>query len=294
MRRYPQVGLRWKTWNAGLVLLGLVLIILSLIWLLVIFPAVAKLPVDHHRIVNFEGVYKVMNLQTQTLDEMPVNVKREQQATEVQDNVLIINQTVTATHAVAGTELPQFGLSEVLGVDRSNRQYVPGYGDMDRSGQFCFPEAVKKKSYSLWIPTSPTSGSPLEAKFTGEEDFHGLKVFTFKISELDLDIGTDAETGLSQVLDMVIKMKVEPVSGTTVSSESITILNVAPVPNMKVAVYVSALDFADVTIADLVDTAKSARTKLLWAKVYGFWLAIGVGGVLTLVGIAWAFRSGSE
>jgi len=33
---------------------------------------------------------------------------------------------------------------------------------------------------------------------------------------------------------------------------------------------------------------------LLWAKVYGFWLAIGVGGVLTLVGIARAFRSSSE
>ncbi len=139
--------LRWKTWNTVLISLGLVLVIFSLIWLFAIFPSMAKLPADHHKVINFEGTYEVMNPQTQTLDEIPVNVEREQQATEVQDNVLIINQVITTTHALAGMELPQFGLTEELGVDRSTRQYVPGYGDMDRSGRFSFPEGVKEESY---------------------------------------------------------------------------------------------------------------------------------------------------
>ncbi len=280
--------LKWKTWNTVLISLGLVLVIFSLIWLFAIFPPLAKLPADHHKVINFEGTYEVMNPQTQALDEIPVNVEREQQATEVQDNVLIINQTITTTHALAGMELPDFGLTEELGVDRSTRQYAAGYGDMDRSGQFSFPEKVEKKSYSMWMPTA---GRPLEADFIDEEDFEGLTVFAFQISEQDLDIGTQQGTGLDQVLDIVVDMKVEPVSGTTVHSESVNAINIVPAPGVKMPVYISSLKFTDDTIADLVDTAESARSMLLWARVYGFWLVIGVGIVLTLVGVLGAIRT---
>lgn len=280
--------LRWKTWNTVLISLGLLLVIFSLVWLFAIFPSMVKLPADHHKVINFEGTYEVMNPQTRTLDEIPVKVKREQQATEVQDNVLIINQTITTTHALAGMELSQFGLTEVLGVDRSTRQYVKGYGDMERSGQFSFPEKVEKKSYSMWMPSA---GRPLEADFIGEEDFEGLTVFAFQISEQDLDIGTQQGTGLPQVLDIVVALKVEPVSGVTVHTESVNTINIVPAPGREMPVYVSSLRFTDDTITDLVDTARSARSMLLWARVYGFWLGIGVGIVLTLVGVLGAIRT---
>jgi len=270
---------------------GLFLIIFSLIWLFVIFPAMAKLPTDHYKEVYFEGTYKVMNPETQSLDEIPVKVTRVQEATDVKDNVLIINQVITATHAVAGIELSQFGLTEVLGVDRSTREYVPGYGDMDRSGQFCFPDGVEKKSYSIWIPSA---GRPLEAEFASEENFHDLKVFNFKINGQGLDIGIQESTGMPQVLDVVVDMKVEPVSGTTVRSESINSIKVAVGPSMEMPVYISSLVFTNDTITDLVDTGKSARTQLLWATVYGFWLGIGVGIILTLVGALGFIRARSR
>ena len=282
------MALQRKTWNTVLISLGLVLVILSLVWLYAIFPPLAKLPADHHRVINFEGTYEVINPETQSLDEIPVNVVREQQATEVQDNVLIINQTVTTAHALAGMELPQFGLAEVLGVDRSTRQYVAGYGDMDRSGQFCFPEKVEKETYSVWMPTA---GRPLEADFIGEEDFEGLTVFAFEINEQDLDIGTQQGTDLPQVLDIVVDMKVEPISGTTVHTESVNAIKIVPAPGMKMTVYVSTLRFTNDTITDLIDTASSARSMLLWAKVYGFWIVIGVGIILTLVGVLRAIRT---
>lgn len=279
--------LRWKASNIGLTCLGLVLVILSLVWRLLIFPPMAKLPADHHKVVNFEGAYKVMNPQTNSLDEIPVNVKREQRGLEVQDNVLIINQTITATHAVAGTELPQFGLTEVLGVDRSTRAYVSGYGDMDRSGQFCFPEGVKEQSYSLWIPAA---GRPLEAEFVGDERFEGLWLLKFTVSEDDVNIGVQSGTGLPQVLDIVTNLKVEPVSGTTVSTESDVTIKIVPAPGMETPVYVSSLRFTDDTMADLVDTARSARVGLLWARVYGFWLAFGIGIILTVAGVLKAIQ----
>ena len=271
-----------------LISVGLVLIIFSLVWQFAIFPALAKLPADHHKIVNFEGTYKVMNAETRSLDEIPVTVKREQQAQKVEDNVLIIDQVITTSHAVSGTELSDFGLTEVLGVERSKREYVPGYGDMDRSGQFSFPEKVEKKSYDFWIPTA---GHTLETTFVDEEEFHGLKVFTFEMNEEDLDIGTEERSGLPQLLDVSVKMKVEPVSGTTVSSESVNTIKVVPMPDMKMPIYISDITFTDDTMTDLLDIAGSARTQLLWARVYGFWLVIGLGIVSTLVGVVGIIRA---
>jgi len=147
---------------------------------------------------------------------------------------------------------------------------------------------VEKKSYPLWIPSA---GRSLEAKFTGEEDFRDLRVFTFKVSEHDLDIGTQPETGLPQVLDIVVDLKVEPVSGVTVRSESVKTVKIVPMPGMKTPVYVSSMKPTDDTITDLVDTARNARTGLLWARVRGFWLGIGLGIVLTLVGVLGAMRT---
>jgi hypothetical protein len=271
-----------------LISVGLVLIIFALVWQFAIFPALAKLPADHHKIVNFEGTYKVMNPQTQSLDEIPVVVTREQQAIEVQDNVLIIDQVITTSHAESGMELAQFGLTEELGVERSKREYVPGYGDIDRSGQFCFPEKVEKKSYHFWIPTA---GHTLETTFVDEEEFHGLKVFTFEINEEDVDIGIHPTANMQQLLDVSVTMKVEPVSGTTVSSESVNTIKIVPMPDMKVPIYISDITFTDDTMTDLLDIAGSARTQLLWARVYGFWLVIGLGIILTLVGVVGIIRA---
>jgi hypothetical protein len=84
---------------------------------------------------------------------------------------------------------------------------------------------------------------------------------------------------------MAAELKVEPVSGTTVRSESDTTIKLMPQPGMNIPVYISSLRFTDDTITDLVDTAQSARTGLLWSRIYGFWLGIGVGIILTLVGV---------
>jgi len=279
--------MRLKGCSLGLTIAGLVLVIFALVWLLAIFPAMSKLPADHHKVVNFEGTYQVMNPQTQTLDEIPVKVQRVQLATDVQDNVLLINQTVVCTHALANQVLPQFGLSEVLGVDRSTRAYVSGYGDMERSGQFCFPSDVKKESYFIW---NPSAGCALVAEFMGEEDFHGLTVYEFEISDQDRDIGKQTGTGLDQVMDTDINMKVEPVSGTTVDTSSDSTRSVV-IAGREVPYYISSISFTDETVDELVDTAKGARSLILWATVYGFWTAIGVGVVLIAVGVVIAIRA---
>lgn len=280
--------MRWSGWSMGLTIFGLVLVVFSLIWLLAIFPAMAKLPADHDEEIIFQGNYKIMNRQTQTLDQIPVNVERVQQATEVQDNVLLIKQTITTYTPAVGGNILREPLEEMLGVDRSTRAYVSGYGDMDRSGQFCFPAELKKESYSMWVLDARR---PLEAEFIGEEEFQGLTVFRFKIEEHDLDMGIDPESGQPLAFDAVIDLWVEPVSGCTVDTESVTSIKVVPSPGMEIPSYISSISFTDDTVDKFVDRAASARSMLLWATVYGFWIAIGLGCALILGGVVMAFRT---
>lgn len=266
----------------SLTIVGAVLVAFALVWLLAIFPAMVKLPEDHHREINFEGTYQVMNPDTQALDAIPVYVERVQDATDVQDNVLIIDQTVTCTHAQAGIVLEDFGLEELLSVDRSTREYVSDQADgIPRSGQFCFPSDLEKESYSMWILNA---GRPMEAAFMGEEELHGLRVFAFEISGQDLDIGTQEGTGLPQVVDIDISLKVEPVTGTTVDTESKSTYSIN-MQGMKIPYYISDISFTDDTIDYLVDDASSNRSMILWASVYGFWIAIGVGVALIVTGL---------
>jgi len=281
--------MRLKGWSLGLTTVGLVLVVFSLVWLLAIFPSMVKLPEDHHRVINFTGTYYVMNPDTQTLDEIPVCVEREQLATDVQDNVLMISETVCCTHAQAGMELPQFGAYGELGVDRSTRAYVPDQADgMPRSGQFCFPSDLEKESYSMWILSA---GRPLDAEFTGEEEFQGLNVFTFAISAQDLDIGTQEGTGIPQVVDIDISLKVEPVTGTTVYTMSNSTYSMVPAPDMKIPYYISSIVFAEDTIAELVDDAKGNRSLILWLSFYGFWIVIAVGAALVVTGVVMTVRA---
>jgi hypothetical protein len=281
--------MRMKGWSLGLTIIGLVVVIFALVWLLAIFPAMVKLPEDHHRLINFEGTYYVLNPDTQTLDEIPVLVEREQLATDVQGNVLIISETVTATHALAGMELEQFGAYGEMSVDRSSRAFVSDQADgMPRSGQFCFPSDLEKVSYSMWVLNA---GRPLEAAFTGEEEFHGLDVFTFAISEQDLDIGTQEGTGIPQVLDIDISLKVEPVTGTTVYTASNSTYSLVVGPETKMPYYISNIVFNDDTIAELVDDAQGNRSLILWLSVYGFWIVIAVGAVLVVTGVVMAVRN---
>lgn len=279
--------MRLKGWSLGLTISGLVLVIFALVFLLAIFPAMAKLPEDYNKVFDFEGTYYVLNAETQTLDEMPVLVEREQLAIDIQDDVLIIAETVTCTHALAGMELSQFGAYGELGVDRSTRAFVSGYGDMERGGQFCFPSDSQKESYNLWILSA---GRPLEAAFIGEEEFHGLNVFVFQISEQGLDIGSQEGTDIPQVMDITVDLKIEPVSGATVYTESNSTYSLVLGPDTEMPYYISSIAFTDETIDELVDTADSGRSLILWVSVYGFWAAIAVGAALVVTGVVLAFR----
>ncbi len=267
----------------------------SLVWLFAIFPAMAKIPDDYEQEYMFEGSVKVLNPETLSLDEIPTSVERLLTATGIEgDDVLLMKQDVTF-YAAQGAPLADLGIdldsSEVYGLNRTTRANVSGHGDMDRSGQFTFPADVKKETYSFWSSSAMTA---LPATFVSEGTFQGLTVYNFKIDSKDLPAGTMAGTGLPQTMDVLTEIKVEPVSGVPVFTASTTTLKAPLVPDTTVPIFVTYIAFTSDTSDEMVDLAKSTSSLILWASVYGFWIAVGLGAVLTLVGVMRGIRTRPE
>ncbi len=271
-----------KRYLLATTIVGIILVVVGVLWMMVIFPALAKMPADYERNIRFNGNFNVFDLATQQLQEIPVIMVREQDTVGVEGNVLLIKEVVTFNNAQDATDLSeQLGSESTLAVDRSTRQHVSGLGDMDREGGFGFPSWVsKEQSYPIWNPKAAAS---MDAHFVAEEEFRGLKVLVFQIAEKDIVAPADEQMPVEGTMDTTITFRVEPVTGVTITNDSLTTVRV---PMMgEDPVFIGTTTFTEETIADLVDIAVSNRTKLLWFHTYLPWLLIGLG-IIALVAVA--------
>lgn len=281
------MSLRWKGWSLGLTTSGLLLVALALVWLLVIFPIMAKMPADYEEEYMFEGSVQVLNPETMSMIEIPTSVERLLTATGIEgDDVLLMKQDVTFYEATSGAPLAAINpalaaldSSEVYGLDRTTRANVSGHGDMDRSGQFTFPAGVKQETYSFWSKAAETA---LDATFVTEETYQGITVYAFEINST------------AQLMDIFTEIKVEPVSGIPVYTNSTTTSRMMVAPDMVIPTLINNMAFTSDTTDEMVDLAKSASSLILWASVYGFWILIGLGAALTLSGVIMAARAKTD
>ncbi len=197
--------LRWSGWSSSLTILGLVLIALALIFLLVIFPGMIKMPADYEQEYVFEGSVQVYVAELGALVPIQTQMTRELTATGVtDDDVLLLRQDITFFEATSGAPLTainpalaSLNTSEVYGLDRTERTNVSGEGDMNRSGQFTFPADVQQETYQYWSSSTRTT---LPATFEGEETYQDLNVYVFEINSDGNAYLPDEDTGLPSVV----------------------------------------------------------------------------------------------
>jgi hypothetical protein len=278
--------MRMKGWSLGLSITGLVVVVFAIVWLFAIFPAMAKMPTDYEQEYTFEGSIKQLNAETMSLDEIPTDVVRLLTATGTEDDVLLLQQDISTYHAQAGMLLSS--TSDVYGLDRTTRENVAGYGNMDRSGQFTFPAGVEQEPYAFW---SSSTMAALPANFVSEETYHGITVYNFKIDCCDLPAGTMEGTGAPKTMDVLTEIKVEPVSGVPVYTSTTTTVKAQLMSGDPTPIYVNSMAYTSETIDEMVDLAKSSRSLILWTSFYGFWIAVAVGAALLVTGIVMAVRS---
>ena len=278
------------------IFLGLILIVLALVWLFAIFPGMAKLPADYEQEYTFEGSVQVYDAELGALVLIQTTMTRTLTATDVtEDDVLLLQQDIVFYEATSGAPLGDINpalaaldSTEVYGLDRTTRANVPGEGDTSRSGQFTFPADVQQETYQYW---SSSVGKAISATFKGEETYQGLTVYVFEINSAGNPY-PDTATGLPQTMDVSAQIKVEPVSGVPVFATTTTTINLQHPLAGSMPVLINTSTFTSATVDDMVELAESTSSLILWASVYGFWAIIGLGAVLTLVGVVRSNRAG--
>ena len=275
-----------KPLNIGITAFGLILIIGTVIWITLIEPRFEKLPTDLNKSLKSTGTIEL----TAPKVKIPISIQETQRAISTKGDVLIVEDRTDSTPGILNSTM-------TLGVDRSSRKLVSGYGDRERSGLWTYPIRTKQHTYSLW---SDTAGRPTDAHFVGKEKLDGLEVYVFKTEEPNLpldtsviNIGSLFGPGIKAPFtqDMVIDDKIEPNTGIEVSFRNEKNISGTNLAGEKTLVATLTYQYTDDTIAHQISDAKHHKTQLLWATQYGVWIGIGSGIVLLLLGAIGILRT---
>ena len=268
-------------------IVGLLLVILGVVWITAILPAIDKVPLDYDREYHFVGNFTVTNPLTQEVDEFPVRIHREWEANGTADGALLIHEVRTVINTETGDDISAiYGDESTLAIDRRTREFVTDVDERGREGYWSPPPRLGVgDTFELY---HPSARGPLPANVVREEDFRGLKVLVIEISGENIPLGPDPQSGMDNYLTKAeITMLVEPSSGTVVDEHSLVVrsLDMTGLGLGIEEVYRSVVVYAEETIVDLMDTAKSARTMLLWFRTIIPWLLIGLGAVMVLIDV---------
>jgi hypothetical protein len=265
---------------------GLLLVILGVVWITAIFPAIDKVPTDYEQTYVFLGNLTTVDPDTQSTDSFPIKLTLDQEAIGTKDGALLIHEKRTLVRSDTGVDVPDaygvYGDESTLAIDRRTREFVPDIDEGKRTGYWEPPKLLGEgDTFDLW---NPGAKKALTAKYVRSEDFrHGddvVAVLVFEIDEAEIPI---TKGGMDLYYRTTITLWIEPSSGTVVNQESATTVSFDKMGNQPVQI--STLRYAGETIVELMDTAKSAHTKLFWIRTIIPWVLIGLGAVMVLLDV---------
>jgi hypothetical protein len=233
------------------------------------------------------------------MNELPANYARETHFV-VEDNLRETpdgawGNTIASTgetaivqgdlHVYAESGAVIFESTGLYGVNRFSRQNVPGYGDVERTGQFLFPPEVQPTAYTYW---DPMFIGPCVATFDHAEAQEGLAVYVFRFNATSLD----ETAGYSYLPDVPERyaahtdgqgtLWIEPVSGVVVDyAEQGMSYFADPTTGKRIADFHSwSNHYTPETHTAQLQLATAARLRVLALQV---WLPIG----LVFAGLIW-------
>ena len=271
------------------------LVIFGVVWVTIIFPGLKKVPDDLNKTVQYDGVVTMIDPETYQPLNYDVIVTRRCKAVRCRGDVIYIREDISFVDKETGQEIVPLRGSDLLAVDRMSRANVPHQGDQSREGLWQFPLNVRAgQDYPVQVSGSPTA---LEARYVGQEDFMGLNVLVYEVTTPEGGIDTPGRWGNPEMwLNRWIRIKVEPLSGTTVSFEDETekiaripvfdelFPQTRPIKFTNMTVYEHHLVFTNETVKQAVHDGKFYHWALPWGNTYLPWLVFGLGTIMGLSG----------
>ena len=275
---------------SGIILsvIGIVLVIVGILWVTVIFPALAQIPKDYERTYYFDGTFSVLNSETQSMDSFPIEQALAQKANGTKDGAMLIHEKSTVVNSATGTDLSAYyGDESTMAIERKTLKFMPAVDERGRTGYWAPPMGLSPaSSFAIYIDSV---NEPLTATYVKSEEFQGLKVVVFQVSASDVSLGTNPQNGLAMYSSTTVSLTIEPKTGTVVDQIAVATTSMDMGGN-KVPVLVANVGWTDATIKDLVDVAKDGLGMLFWFQAILPWLLIGIGAVLLIIGAGLMIR----
>jgi hypothetical protein len=268
----------------GLILsvIGIVLVIVGILWITVIFPALAQIPKDYERTYYSDGTFSVLNSDTQSMDSFPVEQALAQKANGTKDGAMLIHEKSTVVNSATGTDLSAYyGDESTLAIERKTLKFMPAVDERGRTGYWAPPMGLSPaSSFAIYIDSV---NEPLTATCVKSEELQGLKVVVFQVSASDVSLGTNPQNGLAMYSSTTVGLTIEPKTGTVVDQIAVATTSMDMGGN-KVPVLVANVGWTDATVSDMVKVAKDGMGMLFWFQAVLPWLLIGIGAVLLIIG----------
>jgi len=275
---------------SGIILsvIGIVLVIVGILWVTVIFPALAQIPKDYERTYYFDGTFSVLNSETQSMDSFPIEQALAQKANGTKDGAMLIHEKSTVVNSATGTDLSAYyGDESTMAIERKTLKFMPAVDERGRTGYWAPPMGLgPASSFAIYIDSV---NEPLTATYVKSEEFQGLKVVVFQVSASDVSLGTNPQNGLAMYSSTTVSLTIEPKTGTVVDQIAVATTSMDMGGN-KVPVLVANVGWTDATIKDLVDVGRNGLSMLFWFQSILPWLLIGIGAVLLIIGAGLMIR----
>ena len=275
-------------WGGLLAVIGVVLVILGLVWMTVIFPAMAQISTGYAHTYYSDGTFSVLNSDTQSMDSFPIEQALAQKANGTKDGAMLIHEKSTVVNSATGTDLSAYyGDESTMAIERKTLKFMPAVDERGRTGYWAPPMGLgPASSFAIYIDSV---NEPLTATYVKSEEFQGLKVVVFQVSASDVSLGTNPQNGLAMYSSTTVSLTIEPKTGTVVDQIAVATTSMDMGGN-KVPVLVANVGWTDATIKDLVDVAKDGLGMLFWFQAILPWLLIGIGAVLLIIGAGLMIR----
>ncbi len=266
---------------------GLILVILGVLWMTVLWPTLTKLPTSLNRTAYFDGNVTVPDQANPgKMITFPVEQVVQLKGNGTQDGALFIHETYIMNDAT-GKEIPAYHFEETMAVDRKTLKIVPEIDEQHGSGYWAPPSGLGEgDTFDLW---NAGGHRALAQTYVRDDTFRGMKVVIFMTDEKDISLGNDSHTQLPLLYDVVVILTIDPKTGAVVDEYSKATFSLV-MGGQKVPVQIIDLQYAERTIIDTMDTAKSAGRMLLLLGTVLPWVLIGVGAVLVVISIVFIRR----
>jgi hypothetical protein len=275
-------------WGGLLAVIGVVLVILGLVWMTVIFPAMAQISTGYAHTYYSDGTFSVLNSDTQSMDSFPIEQALAQKANGTKDGAMLIHEKSTVVNSATGTDLSAYyGDESTLAIERKTLKFMPAVDERGRTGYWAPPMGLSPaSSFAIYIDSV---NEPLTATCVKSEELQGLKVLVFQVSASDISLGTNPQNGLAMYSSTTVSLTIEPKTGTVVDQIAVATTSMDMGGN-KVPVLVANVGWTDATVADMVKTAKDGVGMLFWFQAVLPWLLIGIGAVSLIIGVVLMVR----